>query len=182
MHSLLFSHSVVSDSLWPHRLEHARLPCPSPSPRICSNSCLLNWWFHPTISSSVALLLLPWIFPSIWVFFKESSLHIRWPKYWSFSFSISPFSIHMSHISLRPFFFIVFAHNITDSLSYDLVDFIDCFTICCMPWGQFTEMLNDVYRYIRDTGSVPQSERSTAVGNGNPLQYSCLENPMDRGA
>ena len=40
-------------------------------------------------------------------------------------------------------------------------------------------MLNDVYRYIRHTGSVPQSERSTAVGNGNPLQYSCLENPME---
>ena len=76
-------------------------------------------------------------------------------------------------------FFIVFAHNITDSLSYDLMDFLDCFTICCMPSGQFTEMLNDVYRYIRHIGSVPQSERSTAVGNGNPLQYSCLENPME---
>ena len=48
-----------------------------------------------------------------------------------------------------------------------------------MPSGQFTEMLNDVYRYIRYTGSVPPSERSTAVGNGNPLQYSCLENPME---
>ena len=48
-----FSHSVVSDSLWPHRLQHARLPCPSLSPRVCSNSCPLSWWWHPTISSSV---------------------------------------------------------------------------------------------------------------------------------
>ena len=50
---LLFSHSVVSDSLWPHGFEHARLPCPSPSPRACSNSCPLSQWCHPTISSSV---------------------------------------------------------------------------------------------------------------------------------
>ena len=50
---LLFSCSVMSDSLWPHGLQHARLPCPSPSPRACSNSRPLSWWCHPTISSSV---------------------------------------------------------------------------------------------------------------------------------
>ena len=50
---LLFSRSVMSNSLWPHRLQHARLPCPSPSPRACSNSCPLSLWCHPTISSSV---------------------------------------------------------------------------------------------------------------------------------
>ena len=48
-----FRHSVVSDSLQPHGLQHARLPCPSPTPRACSNSCPLSWWCHPTISSSV---------------------------------------------------------------------------------------------------------------------------------
>ena len=48
-----FSHSVVSDSLWPHGLQHARFPCPSPTPRVYSNSCSLSWWCHPTISSSV---------------------------------------------------------------------------------------------------------------------------------
>ena len=48
-----FSCSVVSDSLRSHVLQHARLPCPSPTPRACSNSCLSNWWCHPTISSSV---------------------------------------------------------------------------------------------------------------------------------
>ena len=50
---LLFSRSVVSDSLWPHGLQHAKLPCPSPSPRVCSSSCLLSGWCHPTISFSV---------------------------------------------------------------------------------------------------------------------------------
>ena len=48
-----FSCSVIPDSLWPHGLQHARLPYPSLSPRICSNSCPLSWWCHPTISSSV---------------------------------------------------------------------------------------------------------------------------------
>ena len=51
--SVQFSHSVVSNSLWPHRLQHTRLPCPSPNPRAYSNSCPSNWWCHPTISSSV---------------------------------------------------------------------------------------------------------------------------------
>ena len=50
---LLFSRSVVSDSLWPYGLQHARLPCPSPSPGACSNSCPLSQWCYPTISSSV---------------------------------------------------------------------------------------------------------------------------------
>ena len=50
---LLFSHSVVSDSLWPHGLQHARLPCPAPSPGACSNSCSLSQWCHPTMSPSV---------------------------------------------------------------------------------------------------------------------------------
>ena len=48
-----FSCSVVSDSLWPHRLQHARLPCPSPTPGAYPNSCPLSQWSHPTISSSV---------------------------------------------------------------------------------------------------------------------------------
>ena len=82
--------SVMSDSLQPHGLQHARLPCPSPTPRACSNSCLLSQWCHPTISSSVGgpLILLRSIFPSIRVFSSESLLHIRRPKYWNFCFSI----------------------------------------------------------------------------------------------
>ena len=52
-HSVQFSHSVVSDCLWPHGLLHARLPCPSPTPRVYPNSCPSSRWCHPTISSSV---------------------------------------------------------------------------------------------------------------------------------
>jgi len=96
------SSSVMSDSLQPHGLQHARLPCPSSIPRVYSSSCPLRQWCHPTISSSViALLLPPSIFPSIRVFSNESVLHIRWPKYWSFSFNISPSNEYSGLISFR---------------------------------------------------------------------------------
>ena len=52
-HSVHFSRSVMFNSLWPHGLQHARLPCPSPAPTACSNSCPSSWWCHPAISSSV---------------------------------------------------------------------------------------------------------------------------------
>ena len=52
--SIQFSQSVMSNSLWPHGLQHTRLPCPSPSPRACSNPCPLSQWYHPMTSSSVA--------------------------------------------------------------------------------------------------------------------------------
>ena len=51
--SVQFSHSVMSDSIWPHGLQHVRLPYPSPTPGACSNSCPSSQWCHPTISSSV---------------------------------------------------------------------------------------------------------------------------------
>ena len=51
--SVQFNHSVISDSLWPHGLQHARPPCPSPTPGVYSSSCSLSWWCHPTISSFV---------------------------------------------------------------------------------------------------------------------------------
>ena len=91
----------MSDSLWPHGLQHARPPCPSPTPAACSNSCPSSRWCHPTISSCHPLLLLPSIFPSIRVFSNESVLCIRWPKYWSFSISISPSNEYSGLISIR---------------------------------------------------------------------------------
>ena len=91
----------MSNCLWPHGLQHARLPCPSPTPRACSNSCPLSWWCHPTIFSHHPLLFLPSIFPSIRVFSSESALHIMWPKYWSFSFNISPSNEYSGLISFR---------------------------------------------------------------------------------
>jgi len=88
-------------SLRSHGLQHTRPPCPSPTPRACSNSYPLSQWCHPTISSSCRPLLLLSIFPSIRVSSNESALHIRWPKYWSFSFKISPTNEHPGLISFR---------------------------------------------------------------------------------
>ena len=91
----------MSNSLRPHGLHHDRPPCPSPTPGVYSNSCPLSRWYHPTISSSVVPFLSPSIFPSIRVFSKQSVLNIRWLKYWSFSFSISPSNEHPGLISFR---------------------------------------------------------------------------------
>ena len=101
--SIQFSSVAQScPTLWHHGLQHARLPCPSPTPRACSNACPSSWWCHPTISSSVVLLLLlTSVFPSIRVFSNESLPCIRWPKYWSFSFSISHSSEYSGLISCR---------------------------------------------------------------------------------
>ena len=82
-----FSCSVISEHLRPHGPQQDRLPCPSPTPGACSNSCPLNQW-----CLCRPLLLLPSIFPNTRVFSNESVLHISWPKYWSFSFSMSPSS------------------------------------------------------------------------------------------
>ena len=77
-------------TLWPLRLQHARLLCPPLSSRDCSNSCRLSQWCYLTISSSTApFFSCPQAFPAS-VFSSESALRIRWPKYWSFNFSISP--------------------------------------------------------------------------------------------
>ena len=98
--SVQFSRSVVSDSLWPHESQHAWPPCPSPTPGVYSNSC-------PSVMPSshlilcCPLLLLSPIPPNIRVFSSESTLHMRWPKYWSFSLSISPSNEHSGPISFR---------------------------------------------------------------------------------
>ena len=100
--SIQFSRSVVSDSLRPQELQHARPPCPLPTLRglpklmfielvMPSNHLIL---YHP-------FLFLPSIFTSIRVYSKESALHMRWPKYWSFSFNICPPNEHPGPISFR---------------------------------------------------------------------------------
>ena len=99
--SVQFSHSVVSDSLRLHESQHARPPCPSPTPRVYPNPCPLSQWCHPAISSCRPLLPLPPIRPSIRVFSNESTLCMRWPKYWSYSFNISPSNEHPGLISFR---------------------------------------------------------------------------------
>ena len=99
--SVQFSHSVVSDFATPWTAAHQA------SLSITNSWSLLklyplSWWCHPTMPSSVVPILLPpSIFPSIRLFSNESVLHIRWPKYWSFSFSISSSNEYSGLISFR---------------------------------------------------------------------------------
>ena len=92
----------MSNSLWSHGLQHARLPCPSLSPEVCSKSCPLSWWYHLTISSSAALFsfclqsfLASGFFPMSWFFASPR------PKHGSFSFSISPSNEYSGLIFFR---------------------------------------------------------------------------------
>ena len=97
-----FSCSVVTNSLQPHGLQHTRLPCPSPTPRVCSNSIPLSQWCHPTISSSVV----PFSsslqsFPASGSFPISQFFASGGQKYWSFSFSISLSNEYSGLISFR---------------------------------------------------------------------------------
>ena len=106
----MLSHSVVSDSLRPHELQHYRLTHPSLSPGVCSDLCPFSQWCHSTISPSVVpFSSCPQSFPA-WVFSNESALHIKWPNYWSFSISIS--NEYSRLISLRIDWFDILAVQI----------------------------------------------------------------------
>ena len=100
--SVQFSCSVMLDSSRPYGLQLAKLSCPSPAPGAYSNSLSI---LSVMLSNHLILchphLLLPSIFPSIRVFSDESVLHIRWPKYWSFSFSIGPSNEYSGLISFK---------------------------------------------------------------------------------
>ena len=99
--SVQFSHSVVSKSLQPHGLQHARPRCPSPTPRVYSLMSIESVMSSNHFILCHPFLLLLSIFPSIRVSSNESVLHIRWPKYWNFSFSISPSNEYSGLISFR---------------------------------------------------------------------------------
>ena len=145
--SIQFSHSVVSDSLRPHGLQHARILCPLLSPRVYSNISTELMMPSNHLILCHPLLLPPSISPSIRVFSDESVLHIRWPKYWSFSFSVSPSNEYSGLISFR-------------------MDWLDLLavqgTLKSPPAPQFSPTLTSIHDYWK--------------------KYSCLENPMDRGA
>ena len=100
--SVQFSRSVVSNSLRPHELQHARPPCPSPTPGVYTNSQSIESVMPSShLILCRPLLLLPPIPPSIRVFSNESVLQIMWPMYWSFSFSISPSNEYSGLTSFR---------------------------------------------------------------------------------
>ena len=141
---------------------------------------------HPILCHS---LLLPPIFPSIKVFYSELVLCISWPKYWSFSFNISPSSEYLGVISFRIDWFDLFAVQGTlKSLlqhhsSKALNSTGNIYTLVALSpriprWLSGKESVCDA----GDAPSIPRLGRSPGEGNGNPLQYSCLGSPMDRGA
>ena len=99
--SVQFSRQVMSDSLRPHELQHARPPCPSPTPGVHSKSHPSSQRCHPAISSSVVpFSSCPQSLPAS-ESSNESTLCMRWPKYWSFSFSIIPSKELLGLISFR---------------------------------------------------------------------------------
>ena len=139
-----FSHcSVMLDSLWPHGLQHARLPCLSPSPGACSNSCPLSQWCHPNISSVIPFSSRLQSFPASGSFPRNQFFALGGL---SIGASASASSEYSGLISFR----------------------IDCFDL-------FASHLEKLARYYF-------TRRSPGGGHGSPPQYSCLENPMGRGA
>ena len=184
----------MSDSLWPHGLQHARLPCLSPIPK--AYSCPLSWWYYPAIYLILChpFLFLPSIFPNIRVFSNESVLHIRWPNYWSFSFSISPSNEYSGLISFRIDGCESLAVQGTlKSLLQTIVwkhQFLSTQTSLwpnshINTWLQEKTIALTIWTLVGKVMSLLFNILSSFVigeGNGNPLQYSCLENPMDGGA
>ena len=99
---MFFDYWVKSDSLQPHGLQHTRLPCPSLSPGVCSNSCPLSWWDHPIISSSVtSFSFYPQSFPAAGSFPVSQLFALNSSRYRSFSFSISPSNVYSRLMSFK---------------------------------------------------------------------------------
>ena len=152
----------MSDSLGRHEPQHARPLCPSPTPGVHPNPCR---WCHPTLILCRPLLLLPSIFPSIMVFSNESALHIRWPKYWSFSFSISPSNEHPGLIFFRTDWLDLFAVQGTlKSLPQH-----HSWKASILRRSAFIVQLSHPYM---TTGKTIALTRWTFVGNVSAFQYT----------
>ena len=183
------------DSLWPPGLQHTRLPCPSPPPRACSNSCPLSQWCHPTISPSVVPFssCLP-SFPASGSFFsswswRELVLHIGGQSIGaSASASVFPMNIQgwfpsgfTSLISLILEYytwrlklfclFLLFMYYFSEKYYKPII-------LQWLPHGSDSKQFAC---NAGDLGLIPGSGRSPGEGNGNTFQNPCLENPMDRG-
>ena len=159
--SVQFSHAVVSDSLRPYGLQHTRPPCPSPNPRVYSNSCPLSQWCHPTISSSV----IPF-----------SSCLQPFPASGSFPVSqLFPSGGQSIGVSAST--------SVPSLTPWEMPP--DFFEIRAQRASQVTLVVKKLPANAgerRDKGSVPELGKSPGGGHGSPLQCSYLENPMDRGA
>ena len=142
------------------------------------------WWYHTTILSSVVLFS-SWLqsflasgpFLMSWL-----SASIRWPKYWNFSFRISPSKEHSALISLKTDWFdLLTVQGTLKSLIQYYSSKASILWLSGFPSGLAGKESACNAGDTEYTGSVPGLGRSPGEGNGNPLQYSCLENPMDRG-
>ena len=163
----------MSDFLQPHELQHARLPCLSQSPWICSNSCPLSRWCHLTISSFVALFFCLQSFLGSVSFPTESARSIRWPKYWSFS--ISPSNKYSGLMSFWIDWFVLLAvqRTLKSLLQHNSkASILQCLSLQGFPGG--SAACN-----VEDLGSIPELGSSPGEGNSYPPQYSGLKNPMD---
>ena len=216
--SVQFSHSVVSDSLRLHGLQHPRPPCPSPTPGAYSNSCPLSPWCHPSISSFVIPFSCLQFFVASGSFpMSQLFTHIRWPKYWSFSFSFSPPNEYSGLISFRMHWLNLLAlqgtlksllqhHSSKASILWlsalFIVQLSHSYMTTGKPWPWLDRPLLE--KWCQNNGNYlcfsncsrltwaplvaqwwrihlqsvwPELGRSPGGGHGNPLQYSCLENP-----
>ena len=158
----------MSDSLWPQGLQHTRLPCPSPTPRVCSNSCPSSRWCYSTISSSV----IPF-----------SSCLQSFPASGSFRmsqlFASSSQSIEVSaSASVLPM-------NIQDWFTLELTGLISLQSnqglsrVFSNTTVQNISSLALSFLYSLTLTSIHYYWKKSEEGNGKPLQYSCLENPMN---
>ena len=155
-----------------HRLQHARLPCPPLSPRVCSSSCPLSLMLSNYLILCCPVPLLPSIFPSIRVFSSESPFLIRWPKYCSFSFSISPSKEYSGLISFRIDWFDLLAvqETLKSLLQYHN---LKASVLQCSAF--FT--VQSSYRYVT-TGKIIALTIQTFVDK----VMSLLFNTLDKGA
>ena len=132
---------------------------------------MFSEWVMPSnhLILCLPLLLLPSIFPSIRVFSNESTLRMRWPKYWSFRFSIIPSNKHLGLISFRMDWLDLLAVQGTLK-SFLQHHFPGCSEVKASAWN------------VGDLALILGSGRSPGEGNGNTLKYSFLKNPMEGGA
>ena len=202
-------HTLVSCSI--QSLSHVRLfATPWTTARQASLSITISWRFPKLISiESVMpsnhlilcrpLLLLPLIFPNIRVFSNESALCIKWPKYWSFSFSISPSNEHPGLISFRMDWMDLLAvqgtlksllqyHSSKASVlrrsAFFIVQFSHPYmttgkTIALTRWTFVGKVMSLLFNMLTERLHFHFSLSCIGEGNGNPLQCSCLENPRD---
>ena len=168
-------------TLQPHGLQHARLPCPSPTPRAYSNSCPSQRWCHPSISSSAVP------FSSHLQSFPASG---SFPMSWFFTLGGHSIGVSAS-ASVLPMniqdWFPLGSTGLISLQSKGLSRVKEYIIFKWLAMKRFSWWLSgkETTRNVRaakDVGSVPRLERSPGEGNGNPPQYSCLKNPIDRGA